>query len=50
MPWSATITYSRDASSDWEERVCAENISHDYQELHYSDKDAHPPMAAKPDF
>jgi hypothetical protein len=50
MPWSATITYGRDASPDWEERVCAENVQHDYQELHYSDKDAHPLTADKPDF
>jgi len=50
MPWSATITYGRDASPDWEERVCAENVQHDYQELHYSDKDAHLPTADKPDF
>ncbi len=30
MPWSATITYGRGASP-WEERVCAENVQHDYQ-------------------
>ena len=50
MPWSATVTYGRDANSDWEERVCAENVQHDYQELHYSDRNAHPPTADKPDF
>jgi hypothetical protein len=50
MPWSATVTYGRDANPDWEERVCAENVQHDYQELHYSDKNAHPPTADKPDF
>jgi hypothetical protein len=50
MPWSATVTYGRDASPNWEESVCAKNVQHDYQELHYSDKDAHPPMADKPDF
>jgi hypothetical protein len=50
MPWSATITYGRDAATEWDERVCAENVEHDTVELHYSDKDAHVPMADKPDF
>ena len=50
MPWSATITYGRDATPDWDERICAENVEHDTQELHYSDKNAHIPMAEKPDF
>jgi hypothetical protein len=50
MPWSATITYGPDAAPEWDERVCAENVSHDYQELHFSDPNAHPPMADKADF
>jgi hypothetical protein len=50
MPWSATITYGRDPNTDWDERICAENVQHDYEELHYSDKDAHLPIADKPDF
>jgi hypothetical protein len=50
MPWSATITYGRDANSYWEERVCAENVQHDYQANYYSDKNAHLPTADKPDF
>jgi hypothetical protein len=50
MPWSATITYGRAANPDWEERVCAENVQHDYEGLYYSDKDAHLPTAGKPDF
>jgi hypothetical protein len=50
MPWSATITYGRDANSEWEERVCAENVQHDYAGHYYSDKDAHLPTADKPDF
>jgi hypothetical protein len=50
MPWSATITYGRDANSEWEERVCAENVQHDYAAHYYSDKDAHLPTADKPDF
>jgi len=49
MPWSATITYGRSASP-WEERVCAENVQHDYQLNQFSDKDAHLPTADKPDF
>jgi len=27
-----------------------ENVEHDTKELHYSDKNAHIPMAEKPDF
>jgi hypothetical protein len=50
MPWSATITYGRAANPDWEERVCAENMMHDYEAHFYSDKDAHLPTADKPDF
>jgi hypothetical protein len=50
MPWSATITYGRAANPDWEERVCAENMMHDYEAQFYSDKDAHLPTADKPDF
>jgi hypothetical protein len=50
MPWSATVTYGRDVSADWDERVCAENVQHDYAGHYYSDKDAHLPTADKPDF
>jgi hypothetical protein len=50
MPWSATITYGRGATSDWDERVCAENVEHDFNLLHYSDQDARIPTADKPDF
>jgi hypothetical protein len=49
MPWSATITYGR-GTPDWEERVCAENIQHEYDGGFFSDKDAHIPTADKPDF
>ena len=49
MPWSATITYGRSAI-DWEERVCAENVQHEYDGGFFSDKDAHIPTADKPDF
>jgi hypothetical protein len=50
MPWSATITYGRNANQSWEERVCAENVQYDYQYNYFSDKDAHLPTANKPDF
>jgi hypothetical protein len=50
MPWSATITYGHDANSDWDERVCAENVQHEYDGQFFSDKDAHVPTADKPDF
>jgi hypothetical protein len=49
MPWSATITYGRDANP-WEERVCAENVQHEYDGHFFSDPDAHVPTADKPDF
>jgi len=49
MPWSATITYGRSAI-DWEERVCAENVQHEYDGGFFSDKTAHIPTADKPDF
>jgi hypothetical protein len=51
MPWSATITYMRSRRTEWEERICAENIEHYYEAAqYYSDKDAHIPTANKPDF
>jgi hypothetical protein len=50
MPWSATITYGRAAHPEYEERVCAENMQHDYDAHFYSDKNAHLPMTDKPDF
>jgi hypothetical protein len=50
MPWSATITYGRDAHPEYDERVCAEGIEHDLAGPRYSDKNAHLPMADKPDF
>jgi hypothetical protein len=50
MPWSATITYGRDANPDWDERICAENVQHEYDGRFFSDTDAHVPTADKPDF
>jgi len=49
-PWKATITYLRAQRTEWEERICAENVEHDYTGNYYSDKDAHLPTADKPDF
>jgi hypothetical protein len=49
MPWSATITYGRDANP-WDERICAENVQHEYDGHFFSDSDAHVPTADKPDF
>lgn len=50
MPWSATVTYGRNVSQWWDERVCAENVEHDYQYSYFSDKQAHLPTADRPDF
>jgi len=50
MPWSATITYGRNANQSWDERICAENVQHDYQYNYFSDKDARLPTADKLDF
>jgi len=51
MPWKATTTYLRAGHTEWEERVCAENVQHSYAGGHYySDKDASIPTADKPDF
>jgi hypothetical protein len=50
MPWSATITYGRDVNPDWDERICAENVQHEYDGGFYSDPNAHVPTADKPDF
>jgi len=50
-PWSATITYRRAGHTDWQERVCAENVEHYYTGgQYYSDKEARIPTADKPDF
>jgi hypothetical protein len=52
MPWTGSITYLLAPHSDWEERVCAENIDHYYTlEQFYSDKDAYVPHDdGEPDF
>ena len=49
MPWSATITYMRSARTDWEERICAENVEHDYA-FQYFSEDARLPTDNAPDF
>ena len=50
VPWSATQTYLKAARAAWEERICAENVGHDYALQYYSDAGARLPTAAKPDF
>ena len=51
MPWKGLITYRRAARKEWEERICAENTEHYYGATqYYSDKNAHVPMADRPDF
>ena len=51
MPWTATVTYLRSIHTEWEERVCAENVEHYYTlTRYYSDRSAHIPTALKPDF
>jgi hypothetical protein len=50
MPWSATITYGRALKQEWEERICAENVQHDYLLNFYSDSNARLPTANEPDF
>jgi hypothetical protein len=50
MPWSATVTYLRAERTEWEERICAENVGHDYDHEYFSDRDARLPTADKPDF
>jgi hypothetical protein len=49
MPWSATITYLRGARTGWEERICAENVQHDYNFNYFSDN-AKLPQHERPDF
>src|SRR5258705_10293794 len=50
-PWKAIITYLRAGHTDWQERVCAENVQHYYAGAeYYSDKNARIPTADKPDF
>jgi hypothetical protein len=49
MPWSATITYLRAARTEWEERICAENVQFDYDFNYFSDN-ATLPADDTPDF
>jgi hypothetical protein len=50
MPWKGIITYRRALRKFWDERICAENITNYEGRNYYSDKDAKPPRADKPDF
>ena len=49
MPWSATITYLKRERTAWEERICAENVEHDYNFNYFSDN-AKLPADETPDF
>jgi hypothetical protein len=50
MPWKGIITYRKALRDYWEERICAENITHYEGHRYYSDPNAKVPMADKPDF
>jgi hypothetical protein len=50
MPWKGIITYAPDPNTTWEERICAENIEHEYAFHVFSDPNAYIPTANKPDF
>jgi hypothetical protein len=51
MPWKGVITYLPANHTDWQERVCAENVKQYYTlGTFYSEKDASIPTAARPDF
>ena len=50
MPWKGIITYAADSNTGWEERICAENVEHEYAFHAFSDPNAHIPTADKPDF
>ena len=50
VPWKGIITYRRALRKYWDERICAENITHYEGRNYYSDKNAKPPTADKPDF
>jgi len=49
MPWSASITYLKRERPQWEERICAENVEHDYNFNYFSDN-AKLPADDTPDF
>ena len=49
MPWSASITYLKRENTAWEERVCAENVQHDYN-LNYFADNAKLPQHDRPPF
>jgi hypothetical protein len=49
-PWKGIVTYRRALRKFWDERICAENITNYEGRNYYSDKDAKPPRAEKPDF
>jgi hypothetical protein len=50
MPWKGIVTYRHALRRFWDERICAENITNYEGRNYYSDNDAKPPRADKPDF
>jgi hypothetical protein len=50
MPWSARQTYHRTRTGPLGEPICAENITNYEGRNYYSDEDAKPPRADRPDF
>jgi hypothetical protein len=50
-PWTGIITYLQARHTDWQERICAENVDHYYNlEQFYSDPNAYVPSDGTPDF
>jgi hypothetical protein len=50
MPWSATITYLKRERTAWEERICAENVEHDYNFKYFVPDDVKLPQHDTPAF
>jgi hypothetical protein len=50
MPWSATITYLKREQTGWEERICAENVEHDYNLKYFVPDNVKLPQQDRPAF
>ena len=50
MPWSASITYLKRERTDWEERICAENVEHDYNFKYFVPDNVKLPQHERPEF
>jgi len=50
MPWSASITYLKRERTDWEERICAENVEHDYNFKYFAAENVKLPQHDTPAF